>query len=63
MCFWLSIFVGTCALFEFRFLVFCEEKSTSYFTLKDCGIYYVPPRNLFSKYGLDKFVGFDPGVS
>jgi len=31
--------------------------------LKDCGIYYVHPRNPISKYGLDKFVGLDPGVS
>jgi len=52
-----------CTVFEFCFQIFCEEKITSYFTLKDSVIYYVSLRNPFSKYGLDKFVGLDPGVS
>lgn len=59
MCFWVSIFVGTCVLYEFRFQIFCEENCTSYLSTAE----FVPPLNPFSKYGLDKFVGLDPGVS
>lgn len=55
-------FFSSVRVFEFHFLIFCEEKGTSYFSLKECGV-YVTPRNPFSKYGLDKFVELDPGVS